>query len=612
MSTPRHLPLLLTLLLVVAFGGAAWLDPAGAALGSSGSEAPGHLWGLWITMEGLLESGPFLRSAAGVGFPGGFTGHLMDPVNLLPFGLGYALGGGGLTGAVLGWNLLHACAILLAGLGARRLAAVVLPQDAPGFLLGELVLVGAIAGGSFLFLHPWLGRTEFLPGVLLPQCLAWLLPGVRTGDRRALLGAGLLLGLMALGGAYLAAFVGLTLLPLGLALLVEGPDRTQRLGRLLGVALVGLLLWSPAGMALTAHPPRGEADVWTPTLMAREPAPWWTVTTLLRWGEPGIVSTSLDPPAYLGLGVLALALVGMVHARRRALPWALLALWLAALALGPTVALPVPGRPWGLHLPVAVLEQVLVPLRHIKSWGRLGILLPVPIGVVAAMGAVALGGWLRPRPMVLAGLMGVVLLVVDQGTWPRPDGLRRPTFDPVLPSALSALLDRLPPGPIIPLPFELPQGRGELLEAGQWQLWRLQHHRPISSTPEAITDVTLRRSYTSQLLATRQLFAAARTGRIAAAVFRRSEAANQRACARRDLAPLQAAGYVAFVLWGPRAGAQSVRDDLTTWFGPPQESEGEGAAWLLAALPTEEGPPCKAPPLHPQVKLVIEVDGSRG
>ena len=604
----RSLPVVLLLGLVIVYGHSAWLHPTEQALGAVGSEAPGHLWGLWIVIDSLWQQGPFVRSAAGVGFPGGFTAHLMDPVNLLPFGLGYLLGGGGVSGAVLGWNLLHLVAIALAGWGALRCVDLLVTREHPARPAVGLLLVAVIGGGSFLFAHPLLGRTEFLPGVLLPHLLADLLPGVQEGDRWRLLRAGLCLGAIALGGAYLAAFVGLTLLPVGLALLVRAHDKPARLLRLVAVAALGLLLWSPAGLALDAHPPRGQVSIWDSSLVMREPGPLWALSSLVRVGPEEALRTSLDPPAYLGLVAVGLALFGLLRDPRRVGPWVALAAWLTALAMGSTVSTgPGPGA-LTLLLPVSLLDRLVPALYNIKSWGRLGIFLPVPIGLAAAGGLLQLGRRLPARGLTLLALGLSALILVDQATWPRPDTLPRPTFGARQPAALGALLDRLPPGPIIPLPFELPLGRGELLEAGQWQLWRMQHGRPISASPEAITDVTLRTSFASQLLATRQLFGDHRKGRMASQVFKPEYAAEQAACARRDLPALIEQGFVAFVLWGERAGASSVKADLRAWFGEPTEVEGAAEAWVLGALRAEPGGPCPPPPQHSQVRLVLMVD----
>ena len=152
-SSPRHpwLPSALVVALVsLYYGGAAWLHPFVVQLGSASSEAPGHLWGLWATADRLWQAGPFMRNVPGLGFPSGFTGHLMDPINLLLFLPGFWMGGGGMAGASLGWNLLHAASLLVGGYGAWRLARTLAAPAEPHPWAAAL-LVGGFVAGSFLF-----------------------------------------------------------------------------------------------------------------------------------------------------------------------------------------------------------------------------------------------------------------------------------------------------------------------------------------------------------------------------------------------------------------------------------------------------------------------------
>ena len=113
-------------LLALSWFGGVLLNPHVEALGGGWTEAPGHLWGLWVAADGLWSHGPYVRDAA-LGFPGTYRVHLMDPVNLLPFLPGYWLGGGGAMGATLGWNLLHLVALGVALWGCLMLRRVLLP-----------------------------------------------------------------------------------------------------------------------------------------------------------------------------------------------------------------------------------------------------------------------------------------------------------------------------------------------------------------------------------------------------------------------------------------------------------------------------------------------------
>ena len=100
-------------------------DPLHLAVGSLDSEAPRHLWGLWGAATGLWERGP-LVSHLDVDFPSGYTRHLMDPINLVFFLPGYWFGGGGSTGATIGYNLVHLVWPMAGAWGGWMLSGLVL------------------------------------------------------------------------------------------------------------------------------------------------------------------------------------------------------------------------------------------------------------------------------------------------------------------------------------------------------------------------------------------------------------------------------------------------------------------------------------------------------
>ena len=602
----RLAPALLLLALLLAFGGSAWTHPWTRALGDAGSEAPGHLWGLWVSWDGILANGPFLRVAPGTGHPSGFLAHLIDPIDLLPFGLGALLGGGGRAGAVLGWNLLHLLAFGLAGWGCWRLGGRLAEGDPPGKALARTVLIGTFTASSALFLHPWLGRTEYLAGVLMPHLLVELEPAVVRGGRGPIIRAGLLVGGIALGGPVLATFLGLALLPLGLAMWASGPDRSNRLGRLCGVALLGLLVWSPAALALIAHPPIGMPTPWLGGERPATPVELSQVLALGRMGSEGSVRGSLDPPAYIGLLCLGLALIGAVARPRRAAGWLALGLWLGLLSLGSQTRIPVGEGSTEVLLPAGLLQAWIPPLRSIRIWARIAILTPLPLGLAAAHGALALRarlpGW---GGRMLAPLLGLAL-VLDQATWPRADAWERPTFEIGIPPDLSTLLDRLPDGPVVTLPIELALGGpGRLFEAGFWQLWLWPSRRPLSATPDPITDATLPGHATTRILANHQILGGEPEGAALLGVRDRATEAADRDCALRDLPSLRQEGFVAFVLLTDREGGGIVETDLHRWFGLPQETVGAAQAWILDRLKAKEDGPCPMPDPHPRLQLMI-------
>jgi hypothetical protein len=606
----RWLPAAGVLGLLLGWYGQGWSQPTRRALGSAWSEAPGHLWGLWTSAAGLWQHGPLLRVAPGLGFPEGFEAHLVDPVSLLLFLPGYWLGGGGVQGAVLGWNLLHAGALVIGALGCVALARALAPDEPDGAWSAAL-LTAAFCGGAFLLSHPHMGRSEYLPAVLMPAQLALTLRWVRgQGGWRSGVGAGLLLGGVGLGGSYIAIFAALLLLPLGLGLLVgAGRDWRGVLARLALVAGLGLLLTAPMVWALLAHPPQGGAPLLSAPGRLMPEADPGSLLTLLRLGPRPELEPLLDQPPYPGVVLLALAILGAALRPRRAGGWLLLGLWLLALSLGPALAMQSEGQPAMIRLPAGWLVGLAPPLGHLKAWSRLGCLLPLPLGIAALMGVQALferigRGWQRAG----LGLLLVLLVLADQGTWPRAASLERPVFEPAQPEALAGLLAELPEGAILPLPLEVSVGRGVKLQAARSHLWQLQHGRPITATPGVISDSSLRWSALARLAVNRQFTAAGRAARRGPPLPGAQGPLDpeQIACARADAGALNDAGIAALVLMEDQPASEALFALLEPVLGPPSHRRSPFLAWALA--PSEEAP-CSLPPVPPKVHMMISADG---
>ncbi len=611
----RWLPAGLVLTILVAwYGGAAWLQPSRRALGSAWSEAPGHLWGLWTTATGFLQHGPLVRAAPGLGFPEGFEAHLVDPVNLLLFLPGYVLGGGGITGAVLGWNLLHAGAIVVGGVGCVAATRALLGQDR-GTPWSAAVLTAGFCGGAFLLSHPHMGRSEYLPAVLLPWHIALLWRWVRGGAGwRTGVGAGLLLGGVGLGGSYLAIFALLLELPLALGLLATASgDRRRVLGRLALVGGVALVVALPMVVALLMFPPPGSSP-----LLSAPPRPMaesdpGTLLTMLRMGPLPDLEPLLDQPPYPGLVLLGLALLGALLRPRHALGWLLLGLWLAVLSLGPGIATNRGGQPGMIPLPAGWLQSLAPPLANLKAWSRLACVVPLPLGLAAIHGVQALLG--RPRRGWLRGGLGillVLLVLLDQGSWPRRMSLDRPVFEPAAPAGLLAVIADLPPGAVIQLPLEVSIGKGIKLQAARSHLWQLQHGRAISATPGVISDTSLRWSTLARLAVNRQFAEAGRGGRRGQPPLpgaRGSLDAETLACAQADAAALHERGVAALVLLEGEPGGESLFDLLEQVLGAPSHQQGEVMAWSLEGWADHAGVPCELPPVPGKVHMMLGADG---
>ncbi|MDP6931721.1 MAG: hypothetical protein QGG40_02350, partial [Myxococcota bacterium] len=421
-----------TLLLSILWAGPVLLHPTASALGAWSSEGPGHLWGLWTTAQGLWEHGPLLRVHEGVEFPDGYRAHLVDPVNLLLFLPGYALGGGGATGAVLGWNLLHLGSVTLAAIGCGLLGREIWSRTSASSWSCALLAV-SFAFNPYQWGHPFMGRTELLPVAWLPWVLTWWIRAQRSGSRRDAGIAGLFLGLCALGGSYLSVFLLLVVVPVLVWTGLRGSmhdERRERLTRLAVTGGVALLVALPGIWALLAAPPSGG------TMGSNTPLPlygledqaqlaWWfrlgsspSQASSWRWG------LGLDQPATVGLVVLALAVLGVIRARDSHLlgarTVAIAGAWALVLGL---------GWRWNLgstqlSLPAEWLSSLVPPMASLAHWERIGPLASLFLGVAAGHGWILLRSmsWtsrLGTRASLVLGLGACSLVAADQATWPR-------------------------------------------------------------------------------------------------------------------------------------------------------------------------------------------------
>lgn len=614
-------------MLGILYVGPTLLHPLATQIGSSVSEAQGHLWGLWVTAAGLFQHGPLVRVAPGVSFPDGFVSHLMDPVNLFLFLPGYWLAGGGAGGASLGWNLLHLGALLLGCWGAWRLARELDPEAGA---LALAVPVAVLGAGPFLWGHPIMGRTEVLPGALWPWHLALLLRSVRTGSWRDASGAGLLLGGMALGGGYIAVFTALCQVPLGLALLARSPHRA---GQLLWAAGLGILVALPGVWAMLTWRP-GEMST---SLLSQRPLEvdaamrhllhgkgLLGLLALVRVGERPDLAPFLEQPPYPGVVALSLGLAGVALRPRRTLPWILLAAWIGVLGLGYALPLGAEPRPGNLLvLPAGWFQRAFRPLGWIREWSRIGILLPVPVAMAAFLGVGALGTrWARAGGLL--AVLGVLACAADTLTWPRHPLWPRPVFHLAQPAGMDQALAAVPDGALLQLPLEVSVGEGIKFEAATYLLWQAQHHRPISTAPTVVSETALRDSVLARLAVTRQFALSEEAkgeGRLSfprvPPVERGLPGASgalspeQVACLAVDAARLARQGYGALLIHPDRFMGPELEEMFSPFLGAP-DGVGEGVrAWNLERLGqgADAALRCPPPPVPAKVRMMLRMDG---
>ena len=579
------------------------MSPTRAALGSAYTEAPGHLWGLWAAARGLFSWGPLVRHAD-VGFPYTFNAHLMDPINLIVFLPVYWLAGGGATGAVLGWNALHAAAVLVGGYGCFKLSQRLFGGH-PALPWIGAIMAAVFCGNTYLMNWPYMGRTEALPAVLYPLHLsllhAWMrMPvGLEGGERteaphwRVGLLAGLSLGAAALGGSYLSVFLAVAEVPIALWMGLGLPWR-EALKRWAVVAGVAGLCVAPAIWALVNFPPDHSSVLGTSKSTVRvNDYPFDALPVLFRIRPHGDDGRWMDLSAYVGVVSLGLGLFAAAARPKVAAAWLLVALWMLSFAPGPFLLWDpqdIAGASDGslTRLPGYYLLTAVPQLQALRAWGRISGLTSSVAAVGAAMGFAVLTARASPSAIRRGGLVVVALVLLDQGTYPRKYTPIRPWFEAHAPPELVAATEKLSPGALLELPIDLPlrTGGGPEIKGTYW-IWQLEHGRPISSTPKSVYDMALVDSAIARQAARYELQSVTARGgstdpNAKATGTLPSISGVERDCARADAVRMQEQGFAAIVLHEDRAGASELDDLLTTVLGEPTINTPPVLAWDLA------------------------------
>jgi hypothetical protein len=355
-----------------------------------------------------------------------------------------------------------------------------------------LALLGAWAGGAFAARRaggtPWLGGlllaaspalrgslasglTEDLGLGLAAVALALILHPFEAephGLRRRLpwiLGLGFALGGLALSAPYLAWASALLALGFGLADVARQP---RRLVPWAHAALLALFLAAPTLAA------QGER-LWSGLghhagLRAETFEPLWRLSP---WGGADLVAFlvpgPLRPPAdfigrlhpvYLGLSVLPLAMLG------RSRPWALTLL--LALLVAPGATLRILGHPTGFPNPFAQLLHLLPFGDLVNHHARLLLIGQVALAVLAARGLSRVPRWTR---RLLPALLAVDYVLLSPLPLPLPVAHAR------CPDFLSRM-EALPPGILCLLPLP-----GPGVHPQRALLDQRVHKRPLALNP---------------------------------------------------------------------------------------------------------------------------------
>ena len=434
---------LLGALACVALAAAGLVFSGPAYLGYHGAELYGHAWVQWWHGQALPDWPEGTQLAHGAR-----SWPVIDP---LPTFLGAALGR--ILGYAAAWNLLAMASVGGAFLGGAALAK---RWKGDPWVGGTVLAFGPALAGSLAS-----GLTEDWALGLLAGALA-LLSGEK--HREVALG-GVLLGLCVWCGLYLA------LIGAGLALLLGiwriAQDRQAWKGQLLAGGIAGLIalpaLWLQgsrlggeghrAGQVLTQVEPLWQLNPWK----GADLASFWVP------GSPELAADTLVRmhPAYLGFGVIALAVWG---GKSR---WWIPALVCVALSTG--LDLRWAGEPLKLSNPLVMALQALPFTELLNHYARLLLGAQIALAVLAARGAMKAPERLR---------WALPLLLVVELTWVSPAQWPLPITSAPQARVLHDLADEVPTGELLTVPVA---GPGVHLQQALFE--QRLHGWPVAASP---------------------------------------------------------------------------------------------------------------------------------
>lgn len=421
-----------------------WTD---GLLGAPGAEVFGHAWVQWWHAEALPDwpSGPGALLLQPRPWP------VIDPLPTL-----FAAALTRLSGSVVGWNALVLGGVMLAFAGGASLARRVDGDPVIGGL--ALALAPSLMGSAAS------GLTEDLAIGLAALSLSRL--GAEDPKRSAQ--AGLFLGLLAWCGPLIAWATGLAALGLGIALLIR--DRSRWKGLIASAALTVVIALPAAllqGARLGGGGHRG-GDVIARTEPLWRLNPWQGVdlASLLMPGpmDPGDALVRMHP-GYLGLSLLALALLGGWSRW-----WPVLGV---AILLAPGPQLSWMGEPLGLGNPAAALLDIVPMGGLVNHHGRLLLVGAVALAALASRGAAKMP---RKWRLFVGGLVAMDLVALS----PVPAILPVTSIAPlsVYDCESGQCVDDLSPGGLLELP-----AAGPGVHFQRPLLQQMHHHRPILADP---------------------------------------------------------------------------------------------------------------------------------
>lgn len=396
-------------------------------------EAASHIWGHWAALH--LGQVPTLRTTLQQ-YPDGIALVLVDPLNVIPFAVGWPLG------VAAAYNT-----VLYAGLICMGTAGALLAR-----LTGGRPWLGAVAAMACptVVANASDGITEGFSVGVVGIFLAALLHARRTPGWRPIAGAAVALGLTPWAGPYnavWAAFLGLTI-----ATTTAVERDWGALRRVATIGIGGLLMGLPVGHAIFFHRdaqlPGGSDRAGLPAL-AETPTftrgRLQTGSDLLEPWLPGPLTGDTDVVShttYLGVVVLCAALYAVYRAPRRTWPWLAGGAAFASLSLGPWLylagrALRIGDAP--LAAPAGLLILAVPLFGRLTRWYRAGAVATILLAPV-----VARVGRTPTRAALLATAIVADTVLLAPLAWPL-HATEPPSVDAFLSLAQDGALLELPP-----------------------------------------------------------------------------------------------------------------------------------------------------------------------
>jgi hypothetical protein len=446
----------------------------GTHVASDGGDALMNYWGFWWLGEALRSGlNPFETPLVYAPYGAPLYLHTLNPLNgliSLPFQ--------GLFGLTVAYNVVTLLSLVLCGYFAMLLVAHVSGDRLAGFVGGA-----AYAFSAYHLMH-LLGHANLLSSQWIPAYLLCFLRALETGGRRRT-------GFIALASGTLVLLTLTDWLYVVFAVLLTGIIATWHavarrtvtpfvIGAAIGLpwAIVSLplLLATAAEVSsgITDLPSLGTIRNYSADLLSFviPSTRHWLVGPLALRVERYSSAPFVEGDVFLGFVPLALAVVALWLARRRAALWLLIAALFIVLSLGPVLHVDGSWRfgasGWSLPLPYALMMEI-PGLSVVRTPVRMALGGTLGLAVLSGVGFAALGRrWPRlagARARILLAVAIVGLILVEQLTVPFP---LEATATPEFYRQLAASSE---PGTVLELPISYKRARSDL--------YQTVHGRPI-------------------------------------------------------------------------------------------------------------------------------------